>query len=132
MREIISYLPDPAVSLIYRTLPPDISPLAKLRGLAGRSLANRAVAQLHQPAGIRALLAPALILMGQTGVDEKPSCSFSDRLEASAVTPVQRRPSAIGRLFALRHSVPPAVQRPNKPGRACSKSISASSKRRKL
>ena len=70
--------------------------------------------------------------MEQTSLDDKPSCSFGDRLEASVVTPVQRRPSAIGRLLALRYSVPPADEPLNKPGRAGSKSTSASSKRRAL
>ena len=70
--------------------------------------------------------------MEQTGLDEKPSCSFSDRLEANVVAPVQRRPSAIGRLLALRYSVPPADERLKRSGRAGSKSISASTKRRAL
>ena len=70
--------------------------------------------------------------MEQTDVDAKPSCSFSERLEASVTTPVRRRPSAIGRLLALRHGAPPADERLSKQGRSGPRSISASSERRPL
>ena len=70
--------------------------------------------------------------MEQADVDAKPSCSFSERLEASDVTPVQRRPSAISRLLALRHSAPPADERLSKRGRSGPRSIGASSERRAL